>query len=70
MSFKKLVLGALMAGAAACGLASAASAAGEYDGVTVNILTRPGPVIAGRVALHQRLDVIPCSRHSSRLCQL
>src|SRR5687768_18503026 len=50
MSFKKLVLGALLAGTAAYGLASAASAAGEFDGVTVNILTRPGPVIAGRLA--------------------
>lgn len=27
-----------------------ASAEGEYDGVVINILTRPGPVIAGRIA--------------------
>lgn len=27
-----------------------ASAEGQYDGVVVNILTRPGPVIAGRIA--------------------
>ena len=46
MTFRKMTIGALMAGAAICGLASAASA-GEYDGVTVNILTRPGYVIAG-----------------------
>ncbi len=48
MSLRKIVLGALMASAAICGLTTAASA-GEYDGVTVNILTRPGPVIAGRL---------------------
>ena len=46
MSLKKLLLGAMMAGVAACGIAATASA-GEFDGVTVNILTRPGPVIAG-----------------------
>lgn len=49
MSFRKMMVGALLAGAAVCGLASA-SQAGEFDGVTVNILTRPGPVIAGRLA--------------------
>ncbi len=43
---KKLLIGALAAGTALCGTAFA----GEYDGVTVNILTRPGPVIAGRLA--------------------
>jgi multiple sugar transport system substrate-binding protein len=48
MTLRKMIMGALMAGAAVCGLASTVSA-GEYDGVTVNILTRPGPVIAGRL---------------------
>ena len=46
MSLKKLIGGALAAGVAICGLAAVAQA-GEFDGVTVNILTRPGPVIAG-----------------------
>ncbi len=45
MSLRKIVTGLAMAGVAACGLAASASA-GEFDGVTVNILTRPGPVIA------------------------
>ncbi len=49
MSFRKMIVGALLAGAAVCGLAATASA-GEFDGVTVNILTRPGYVIAGRLA--------------------
>ena len=49
MSFRKAISAAVMAGVAMCGLA-ASSQAGEYDGVTVNILTRPGPVIAGRLA--------------------
>jgi multiple sugar transport system substrate-binding protein len=49
MTFRKLMIGALTAGVAISGMASAA-AAGEYDGVTINILTRPGPVIAGRLA--------------------
>ena len=49
MSVRKLLVGALLSGAALCGLAQGASA-GEYDGVTINILTRPGPVIAGMVA--------------------
>ncbi len=48
MSFRNLILGALMAGAAACGLSSIAIA-GEYDGVTVNVMTRPGKVIAQRL---------------------
>jgi multiple sugar transport system substrate-binding protein len=39
----------LVAGTALCGTTFAASA-GEFDGVTVNILTRPGPVIAGKLA--------------------
>jgi multiple sugar transport system substrate-binding protein len=46
MTFSKTTVGALTASVAVCGLASA-SAAGEYDGVTINILTRPGYVIAG-----------------------
>ena len=49
MSFRKMIVGALLAGTAVCGLAATASA-GEFDGVTVNILTRPGYVIAGRLA--------------------
>ncbi len=49
MSFRKAISAAVMAGVAMCGLA-ASSHAGEYDGVTINILTRPGPVIAGRLA--------------------
>jgi multiple sugar transport system substrate-binding protein len=49
MTFRKMIMGALTAGVALCGLNAAASA-GEYDGVTINILTRPGPVIAGRLA--------------------
>ena len=43
MSLRKLLTGALMAGAAGYGL-SAATAAGEFDGVTVNIVTFTGPV--------------------------
>ncbi len=49
MTFRKLMAGAVMAGVAFCGLA-ATSNAGEYDGITLNLLTRPGPVIAGRLA--------------------
>jgi multiple sugar transport system substrate-binding protein len=49
MSFRKFMTSALAAGVAACGL-SAVAFAGEFDGVTVNILTRPGYVIAGRLA--------------------
>jgi multiple sugar transport system substrate-binding protein len=45
MSLSKIVTGFALAGVAACGLAASASA-GEFDGVTINILTRPGPVIA------------------------
>ena len=48
MTLRKMVTGALLAGAAFCGLASAA-AAGEYDGITVHIMTRPGKVIAQRL---------------------
>ena len=50
MKLNKYMIGALAAGTALCGLASIASAEMMYDGVTVNILTRPGPVIAGRLA--------------------
>jgi multiple sugar transport system substrate-binding protein len=46
---KKFLIGALAAGTAMCGLAATATA-GEYDGITINVLTRPGPVIAGRLA--------------------
>ena len=49
MSFRKLIAGTVMTGVAFCGLA-ATSSAGEYDGITINLLTRPGPVIAGRMA--------------------
>ena len=48
MSYLKFIACALMAGVAMGGLAASADA-GEYDGVTINILTRPGPVIAGRL---------------------
>ena len=46
MSLKNMMMGALTAGVAVCGL-NAIAFAGEFDGVTVNILTRPGYVIAG-----------------------
>ncbi len=46
MSLRKIIVGALAAGVSLCGLAAIANA-GEFDGVTVNILTRPGYVIAG-----------------------
>lgn len=39
----------LLAAAACCGQAATVSA-GEYDGITISIMTRPGPVIAGRMA--------------------
>ena len=45
---RKLVVG-LAAVAMAASLGTAAQAQKMYDGVTVNILTRPGPVIAGRI---------------------
>jgi multiple sugar transport system substrate-binding protein len=48
MLLKKMIMGALTAGVAVCGL-NAVALAGEFDGVTVNILTRPGYVIAGRL---------------------
>ena len=68
MTFRKLMAGAVMAGVAFCGLA-ATSNAGEYDGITLNLLTRPGPVIAGRLAerdtvqTQRRLPVMPSSPH-------
>ena len=46
MSLKKMMMGVLTTGVAVCGL-NAVAFAGEFDGVTVNILTRPGYVIAG-----------------------
>ena len=48
MSFRKFVIGALLAGVAGSGLASVASA-GEYDGITIHLMTRPGKVIAQRL---------------------
>ncbi len=39
----------LLAGATALSALAPAAMAGEFDGVTVNILTRPGPVIAARL---------------------
>jgi multiple sugar transport system substrate-binding protein len=48
MSYLKVIACALLAGVAVGSLAISAEA-GEYDGVTINILTRPGPVIAGRL---------------------
>jgi multiple sugar transport system substrate-binding protein len=45
MKLGKLFASMLVAGTAFAGLAVGAQA-GEFDGVTVNILTRPGPVIA------------------------
>jgi multiple sugar transport system substrate-binding protein len=49
MTFRKSLAAVLCAGAALSGLVAPATA-GEFDGVTVNILTRPGYVIAGRLA--------------------
>jgi multiple sugar transport system substrate-binding protein len=46
MSLRNLIVPILAGATALCGL-SALSIAGEFDGVTVNILTRPGYVIAG-----------------------
>ncbi|WP_395022233.1 ABC transporter substrate-binding protein [Dongia sp.] len=47
-SYKKSVCA--LSVAVALGAFSGVSTAGEFDGVTVNILTRPGYVIAGRLA--------------------
>ncbi|MEM9250304.1 MAG: extracellular solute-binding protein [Pseudomonadota bacterium] len=44
----KLLAGSALAATAALAPAFA-TADGQYDGVTINILTRPGPVIAGRI---------------------
>jgi multiple sugar transport system substrate-binding protein len=46
MTIRKAIASAVLAGTAFCGFTTASSA-GEFDGVTVNILTRPGYVIAG-----------------------
>lgn len=46
MKIVKMAAMAMMSAVAVTGLAATADA-GEFDGVTVNILTRPGPVIAG-----------------------
>ena len=48
MHFRKSLLG-LAAGTMALVGTAPLSVAGEFDGVTVNILTRPGYVIAGRL---------------------
>lgn len=44
-------IAATVSAVALCGPALVANA-GQYDGVTINILTRPGPVIAGAVSNH------------------
>ena len=49
MPIRKNLLSLLVGASTLAGLAPAAMAA-EFDGVTVNILTRPGYVIAGRLA--------------------
>jgi multiple sugar transport system substrate-binding protein len=49
MSFYRKSVCSLSAAVALCAVPSALTA-GEFDGVTVNILTRPGYVIAGRLA--------------------
>ena len=48
MNFRKKLLSLTVAAGALAGL-SPVAVAGEFDGVTVNILTRPGYVIAGRL---------------------
>ena len=48
MTLKTMLTGALAAGTAMCGLA-AISFAGQYDGITIHIMTRPGKVIAQRL---------------------
>ena len=48
MTIRKSLLG-LTAGAMVLVGVAPAAMAGEFDGVTVNILTRPGYVIAGRL---------------------
>ena len=49
--FAPLVLGAV-AVAGVMVAETPATAAGKYDGVTIRILTRPGPVIAKRLDEH------------------
>lgn len=50
MKFKKNSIAALCGGALLAGIAATSTAqAGEFDGVEVTILTRPGPVIAQRL---------------------
>lgn len=49
MKLSKILTSILFAGTAVAGLSATANA-GQYDGVTVNIMTRPGPVIAERLA--------------------
>jgi multiple sugar transport system substrate-binding protein len=50
MKLKKLKTGLLVSlGAAAVALSAGLASAGQYDGVTVNIMTRPGKVIAQRL---------------------
>lgn len=48
MQIRRSLLGLIVGASALAGLSPAAFA-GEFDGVTVNILTRPGYVIAGRL---------------------
>ena len=48
MQFRRSLL-SLAVGAVALVGTAPLSVAGEFDGVTVNILTRPGYVIAGRL---------------------
>ena len=48
MKMERIAAGLLLAGGMVIGIQAAS--AGEFDGVTVNILTRPGYVIAGRLA--------------------
>ena len=45
MTFSKKLTATLLAGATAFGFAAVASA-GEYDGITIHVMTRPGKVIA------------------------
>jgi multiple sugar transport system substrate-binding protein len=45
MSFSKRLTATLLAGATAFGFAAVAGA-GEYDGITIHVMTRPGKVIA------------------------
>ena len=49
MKLLKTAALAVLSAVSMAGLAATADA-GEYDGITINLLTRPGPVIAGRMA--------------------